>query len=106
MVRGTDPQQTTCFSLNRRLATPSYLSLALFEAYLDTNQPTCYTAPITSIHTNTGASLSMTNQPNPSTDLGATMSAPEIKHTPLPWKYLHDKSDYGAGGDDITFGYI
>lgn len=28
------------------------------------------------------------------------------KHTPTPWRFVGDKSDYGRGGADVTFGYI
>ena len=28
------------------------------------------------------------------------------KHTPTPWEYVHESSDYGTGDPTITFGFI
>lgn len=29
-----------------------------------------------------------------------------MTHTPTPWEFVSEYSDYGSGGEDITFGYI
>lgn len=29
-----------------------------------------------------------------------------MSHTPTPWTYVHERTEYGAGDDDVTFGYL
>ncbi|HWU19349.1 MAG TPA: hypothetical protein VN155_16835 [Devosia sp.] len=30
----------------------------------------------------------------------------DMTHTPTPWVYVHESTEYGAGDDDVTFGYL